>query len=156
MTVRPETAEPPAQIAPVVKEVTVALSPEGAFALFASRIGEWWPLATHSVEGERAQGCAFEERVGGRLYEFTADGVEHTWGTVISWDPPRGLAVSWHPGRSPDSEQHLEITFTGGERGTTIRLVHTGWERLGAEGRSERDSYDSGWDYVLGFFTRRA
>lgn len=155
-TVEPGAVEPGAargSLAPVIKEVRVPLSPERAFALFTTEVGGWWPLKTHSVEGDAAAGCAFEERVGGRLYEYTADGTQHTWGTLLGWDPPRGFAMSWHPGRAPDTAQRLEVAFVGDSDGTTVTLVHTGWERLGTDARRERHDYDSGWDYVLGFFT---
>jgi hypothetical protein len=43
----------------------------------------------------------------------------------------------------------LEITFSGSERGTTVRIVHSGWERLGAEGSDLRDRNRAGWDGLL-------
>jgi uncharacterized protein YndB with AHSA1/START domain len=140
-------------LAPVIKEVGVPLDQRRAFELFTRRIGEWWPLATHSVEGDRALGCAFEERAGGRLYEIGPDGAEHTWGTVQTWDAPRGLTMTWHAGRGPETAQLLEVTFTPSEQGTTVRLVHSGWEALGEEAAQERANYEPGWDYVLSFFT---
>jgi hypothetical protein len=141
-------------VAPVIKEVTVALDRERAFMLFTQRVAEWWPLATHSVEGEAAVACVLEERVGGRFYEVGPDGREHTWGTLLEWDPPAGFSMTWHAGRDGSTAQRLEVAFESTERGTLVRLVHTGWERLADGGREERDDYDSGWDYVLGFFSR--
>lgn len=152
MSVQMEPSAEP--IAPLVKEVLVPLGPERAFELFTARIAEWWPLRTHSVAGELAALCAFEPHVGGRLYERAADGTESTWGTVLEWRPPTHLAVTWHPGRTPATEQQLRVSFVARGSGTVVRLVHTGWERLGAIGSTERDDYDTGWDYVLGFFTR--
>lgn len=141
-------------IAPVVKEVTVPLSQARAFELFTAAITSWWPLRTHSVAGDDAVLCAFEPHVGGRLYERAADGTESTWGTVLHWEPPALLALTWHPGRMPSTEQHLEVTFEAVDGRTVVRLIHSGWERLGDAGRMERDGYETGWDYVLGFFTR--
>ncbi len=144
-------------IEPVVKEVTVPLDPSAAWELFTDRAASWWPLATHSVGGEGAVTCMFEPRVGGRLYETVRDGTQHIWGTILDWQPPTHFAMTWHPGRTPSTEQRLEAWFTpSGDGGTTVRLVHTGWERLGTAGRAERDSYGSGWDYVLNFFVEAA
>jgi uncharacterized protein YndB with AHSA1/START domain len=139
-------------IAPLVKEISVPLSPERAFALFTQGISAWWPLASHSVGGESAVGCHFEPRVGGRLLETTRDGSEHVWGTLLAWEPPQRLAVTWHPGREARTAQEVSVTFIPEGRGTRVRLVHTGWELLGEAARAERDSYNPGWDYVLGLY----
>ena len=139
-------------IKPVSKEISVPLAPERAFALFTDGVAGWWPLRTHSVAGDGAVSCRFEPRVGGRLLETAADGSEHVWGTLLEWDPPARLVMSWHPGRTPEAAQQVSITFTPDGDGTRLRLVHTGWERLAEVAPRERDSYDSGWDYVLGLY----
>ena len=143
-------------IEPVVKEVDVPLTVERAFALFTDGIADWWPLATHSVAGEQAVGSFFEPRIGGRLLETAADGSQHAWGTVREWDPPRRLALTWHPGRAPDTAQELSVEFSPEGDRTRLRLVHTGWERLGDEGRAERATYEPGWDFVLGRYLENA
>lgn len=143
-------------IEPVVREVTVPLSQGAAFDLFTARAAEWWPLVTHSVAGEDAVACTFEAFVGGRLYETAGDGTEHTWGTLLAWQPPSRIALTWHPGRTASTEQHLEVTFLARGTDTIVRLVHTGWERLGDKAAVERDSYGRGWDFVLGRFIEAA
>src|SRR5690606_32700248 len=57
------------RIEPVVKVRTVAIPVERAFELFTRRMGEWWPLATHSIAGTDVTALRFEERVGGRVTE---------------------------------------------------------------------------------------
>ncbi len=143
-------------IEPVVKEVTVPLSQAAAFELFTARAASWWPLVTHSVAGEEAVACTFEPRVGGRMFETARDGTEHTWGTLLAWEPPSRINLTWHPGRTPSTEQHLEVTFLDRGTETLVRLVHTGWERLGERGTVERTSYESGWDFVLRHFMESA
>ena len=89
-------------IEPVRRTVRVDCTPARAFELFTDTIGRWWPLATHSLGGERAVDVRFEPWEGGRLFEIDADGAESEWGTVRTWQPGRALAFSWHVGRSPD------------------------------------------------------
>ena len=84
---------------PIRKTVTVPVTPQCAFELFTARIGEWWPLATHSVGEDQALGVVFGEGIGGRIVESLADGTTSVWGTITGWDPPRSVAYTWHAGR---------------------------------------------------------
>ncbi|HUG48872.1 MAG TPA: SRPBCC family protein [Candidatus Limnocylindria bacterium] len=151
-----EAERPAATLAPIVKEISVLLPIERAFALFTEGIAGWWPLATHSVARQDAVGCRFEAHAGGRLIEVARDGTEHVWGTLLAWEPPGRLLMTWHPGRGPEIAQELEVTFSPDGAGTRVRLAHTGWERLAEVAPDERRSYDSGWDYVLGLYAERA
>ena len=128
------------RIAPVRKTVTVRCSVEDAFHIFTERIAAWWPLETHSVGEHLSETCAFEGRLGGRLYERLADGTEVLWGEVLQWGPPNLLAFTWHPGQEPDSAQTVEVVFTAIDEGTRVELTHSGWEKLGAAALSTRDS----------------
>jgi len=136
-------------VAPLHKSVKVACDVDHAFRVFTDRIATWWPLASHSVGQADAEKVALEARVGGRLYETVAGGEEHTWGTVTRWDPPRGLAFTWHPGREPDSAQQIEVTFSAEGGGARVDLVHSGWDILGEKAAETRRGYDTGWDLVL-------
>ena len=49
-------------IDPVRKSRLVSLEPATAFELFTTRIESWWPLATHSINAEKAAGVRFEVR----------------------------------------------------------------------------------------------
>jgi uncharacterized protein YndB with AHSA1/START domain len=132
------------------KTISVDLPVDRAFRLYTERIASWWPLGTHSVAGEDAETLVLEPHEGGRIYERTTTGQEHTWGTIVGWEPPRRLVHTWHPGREPDSAQQVEIGFEPEGAGTRVELVHTGWERLGERAKDVFANYDSGWDYVLG------
>lgn len=138
------------KIAPVVKTRTLPLPPEAAFALFTERIAEWWPTSTHSIGGDAVAGVRFEGRVGGRVVEVHADGSEHAWADVLAWDPPRRLVLSWHPSDEPVAASRLEVRFRVAGAGTELLLEHGGWEELGARGGELRESYDTGWEPVLG------
>jgi len=140
----------------VRKAVTVPLEPERAFELFTARMGEWWPTATHSVHGERVTELVVEERVGGRVFERTADGEEAHWAFVRAWEPPRLLVLEWKVNPDAAAPTEVEVRFAPVEGGTRLELVHRGWERLVAGAEDARSSYDTGWDAVLAPYVERA
>ncbi len=135
-------------LAPVVKTVLVAASPDRAFEVFTSRLGDWWPLARYSVDGPKAEGVVMDCREGGEVVETTGDGSREVWGTVVEWAPPDRLALTWHPGQPADEATRVEVAFVAEGTSTRLTLTHTGWEGHGA-GAEARASYDSGWVAVL-------
>ena len=138
------------ETAPIHKAVTVPRTVEDAFGLFTDGIDTWWPLATHSIFAKKASKAVLEGRVGGRLYEISADGEEGLWGTVRVWEPPRRIVYSWHPGRSEETAQEVDVTFEPADAGTRVAIEHRGWEKA----PERRAGYDEGWDIVLGHFVR--
>lgn len=140
---------------PLHKSVTVPWSQERAFKRFTTEIDSWWPLKTHSVGGARTLRCVFEGKVGGQIFEETRDGTRLVWGTVLEWDPPSRAVFTWHPAHSPDAAQNIEVRFTAVGNGTRLDLLHTGWERLGAEAKKARRAYPMGWTYVLNHWADR-
>jgi len=133
-------------IEPVVKEVWVKVSPGRAFQGFTDDLARWWPLKTHSLSEAACVDARFED---GRLVEEARDGTVHEWARVQAWEPPTRLVLLWYPGRAPEVGGDVEVTFTAEGDGTRVRVVHTGWERLGAEGPELRANYDTGWAPVL-------
>jgi len=142
-------------IEPVVKTVTVACTPEEAFRYFTADFGMWWPTATHSVVAYASQfkdkptTVILEPRVSGRIFERTRAGEEHSWGSVLVWHPPKRVAFSFHPGRDDREAQTVEVTFSAAPEGTIVVLTHSGWEKLSADARQARDSYNQGWEGVF-------
>jgi uncharacterized protein YndB with AHSA1/START domain len=134
---------------PVRRSIRVAWAPDSAFRRFTAEIASWWPLRTHSVGQEKAQTVIFEGRAGGRIFERIEGGEESTWGTVISWDPPRRVAFTWHPGLTPETAGEVELKFLPDGAGTRLELTHTGWEKLGPIAAKARKGYNIGWVYVL-------
>ena len=120
-------------IEPVVKTVTVACTPEVAFQYFTADFGMWWPAATHSVVAHASQfkdkptTVIFEPRVSGRIFERTRAGEEHSWGSVLVWQPPtRGkpATVTTKDGREyslPPTPIHTkQKVISGAVRRTTV------------------------------------
>ena len=146
------------EIEPVRKTIAVQAPVEKAFAVFTDGIATWWPLHVHSVGAGRGTGApesaVFEGGVGGRVFERWSDGTEIDWGEVLVWEPPRRIVLTWHPGYADTSiATEIEVRFRADGSGTRVDVEHRGWERLGERGPRARDSYDSGWDTVLGRYT---
>ena len=138
-----------AQDLTVRKEVTVPLDPARAFDLFTARIGEWWPLGTHSLHGGEAETAVFEPRAGGRLYERTRAGDECEWARVVAFEPPHRFVLEWRVNRAVPATE-LEVRFTAAAEGTRVELEHRGLEG------DRRRKYDTGWDEVLAQFVGAA
>jgi uncharacterized protein YndB with AHSA1/START domain len=126
------------------KTVLVDAPPERAFELFTAGIASWWPTDSHSYAGEEVTDVLFEGRVGGRVYEATADG-EQDWARVLEWEPPRRFRLEWLIGGASGSE--VSVTFAAEGPGCRVELVHDGFGTGGP-----RESYDRGWDVVLAPF----
>lgn len=140
---------------PIHKVVRVRASQELAFRRFTAEIGSWWPLASHSVSEGQAETVVLEGRVGGRIVEKARGGGECVWGTVTAWEPPGRVAFTWHPGRSPEQAQDIEVRFSAEGERTRVDLVHRGFERLGTDAKKARRGYPIGWAYVLGLYAGR-
>lgn len=138
----------------VVKRVEVPGTPAEAFRRFTEEIHTWWPLATHSVGEAEAETVIIEGSEGGRVYERLRDGTEHDWGRVVTWDPPGRFAMTWHPGREPETAGLVEIEFRAAGEATMLRVRHTGWEKLGEQAEEMVRGYDAGWEGVLALFAR--
>jgi uncharacterized protein YndB with AHSA1/START domain len=143
-------------IAAVDHTVNVPLTPSEAFELFTGQMLRWWPLSSHSCSGASAKQLAVEPRVGGRLTEHAADGTVHLWGTVLEWDPPRGLAMTWHPGVPEAEATRVRVQFMGNGPFTDVRIVHDGWEARGADAAAKRGQYETGWPLVLARYAESA
>lgn len=122
-----------------------------AFSAWTERFGQWWPRS-HSVTGDPAA-IVLETRPGGRIYERTADGTEIDWGEVVAWDPPRSLSYLWHIRRDRADATDVTLRFVDvGGGASRLDIVHTGWERLGAEGDRWRQANQGGWAGLLPHF----
>jgi hypothetical protein len=136
---------------PLRASILVTRSPADAFAIFTERIASWWPLDEgHSVYAAECASCGIEPRVGGEVFELAKDGRRAVWGTVIAWEPPRRFAMTWHPGRTPDTAQEVELRFVPVTAGTRVELEHRGWSKLGVDAPKARKAYENGWAVVFG------
>ncbi len=147
-------------IDPVVRRVVVRAPPARAFALFAGRIGTWWPKDKH-IGARPAVDVVLEPGVGGRWFERDADGAETQWGRVLAWEPPTPHAegrmlLAWQIGADwrfdPGFETEVELRFTPVADGTEVRLTHRRLERFGAHAERMAGMLGGGWPLMLGCF----
>ena len=136
-------------VAPVVRAVHVRKPPAEAFRLFTERIGDWWPLSRFGLYPGSTAGVWF---VDGLVVERSTSGEEGVWAEVTAWDPPRHLALSWHPGTDPAVATVVEVDFEPDEDGTRVVLTHSGWEVLGERAEQGRANYAGGWRSVVAGF----
>jgi uncharacterized protein YndB with AHSA1/START domain len=142
------------RLAAVHESVHVGCPVEEAFALFTTRMGEWWPLDQASYGGERAQDICLEPRVGGRFFERFRDGDELQVGTVIACEPPTRITFTWTTA-DWEGETEVEVTFTAQHEGTRVDLSHRGFDRIGPLGPDAAEKFRGGWPGVMQAFAQR-
>lgn len=142
-------------IDPLTVDLELRCTAAHAFATWTERFGSWWPAA-HTVSGDPAATVHLEPRLGGRIYERTADGVEVEWGEVTTWEPPHRLGYLWHIRRTREAATDVLVHFEDVDGGSVVRIEHTGWERLGDEAASWRDANRGGWSGLLPHFRTAA
>jgi uncharacterized protein YndB with AHSA1/START domain len=145
-----------ASLAPIVKTIEVRRTPAEAFEIFTAGLARWWPVDRFSIHQAATATCAVEPRVGGRIFETAKNGEESTWGTVLAWEPPARLLMTWHPGQPVESAQEVELRFEPVPEGTRVTLEHRGWAKAGARGEEMRRNYDGGWATVFEVCYREA
>lgn len=134
---------------PIRKSVMVERTPAEAFEVFTGRLSSWWPRAQFSIYQANSATCGIEPRVGGDIFEVSKSGDRCIWGNVITWEPPHRFAMTWHPGREPQTAQEVELRFIAVAGGTRVELEHRGWTKLGAEAAEARKGYEGGWATVF-------
>jgi uncharacterized glyoxalase superfamily protein PhnB len=107
----------------VSSEVTVAVDPQTAFAVFTDEIDLWWvrgPINFH--DGARAIGMRCEPGVGGRLLElYSEDGSDAlVLGRITAWQP--GELLAWDSGVD---DVMVEVRFRAADGGTTVTVNAT-------------------------------
>jgi uncharacterized protein YndB with AHSA1/START domain len=149
-------------IAPVRYSVTVPIPADKAFTLFTEGFNTRW-IGHHIGQADLAE-AVLEPREGGRWYERDVDGSECDWGTVLAFQTPEHLVVTWQidshlhydPDRARASE--VEALFTEKDGHTQVDLEHRYLERHG-EGADVVAGYVSGergWPPIMEGYARAA
>lgn len=123
--------------------VTVKAPIAVAFRVFVGL--RWWPIKTHHLAEPAGDQAVLEPFLGGRWYERWADGREQDWGTVLAWEPPHRVLLSWQmsagwiyePDPARASEIEVRFTATGPDE-TLVEYSHRHLERYGEQAERMR------------------
>jgi uncharacterized protein YndB with AHSA1/START domain len=147
----------------VRKVVSVRAPQMVAWRVFTEKMGAWWPLATYKIGKADAVDAVIEPRVGGRWYERGADGSTCQWGSVLAWEPPSRLVLSWDVSADwqyePTLKTEIEVRFSAdGSDRTRVELEHRHLDRYGARRDEMRRVFDTegDWGRLLGAFAQAA
>jgi uncharacterized protein YndB with AHSA1/START domain len=147
----------------VRKVVRVEAPRAVAWRVFTEKMGAWWPLGYYKIGKASAVDAIIEPRVGGRWYERGDDGSTCQWGSVLAWEPPSRLVLSWDIGADWQYDATLnteiEIRFIAeGSSRTRVELEHRQLDRYGARRDEMRRIYDTegDWGKLLEMFARVA
>jgi len=147
----------------VRKVVRVEAPLEVAWRVFTEELATWWPLDRYTIGKAKAVDAVIEPRVGGRWYERGEDGNTCDWGSVLTWEPPDRLVLSWDITADwqydPKLKTEIEIRFVAeGKNATRVDLEHRHLDRFGARRDEMRRIFDTegDWGRVLEMFARVA
>jgi uncharacterized protein YndB with AHSA1/START domain len=147
--------------APVVKTVTVPVSPDRAFRLFTEGMARWW-LPSHSLAASGQDRVVIEPKSGGAWFEVGKAGERCDWGSVALWEPPARLVLVWQLSAAfafdPDLRTEVEVTFTPDGRGTAVRLEHRMLGNYGPAAGQMAAVFDSpdGWGGLMAAYVAAA
>jgi uncharacterized protein YndB with AHSA1/START domain len=133
----------------VTKSVVVEVPRVQAFEFFICQEA-WWPIATHHLAEPPGETVTLEPFVGGRWFERGHDGQECDWGTVLVWEPPRRIVVTWQVGPDwiyepdPAKASEIEVRFLAeSQQQTRIEFEHRHLERYGEQADHMRAILDA-------------
>jgi DNA-binding transcriptional ArsR family regulator/uncharacterized protein YndB with AHSA1/START domain len=147
----------------VTKSIVVEVPRVRAFEFFI-RQEAWWPVRTHHLAEPPGETVILEPFVGGRWFERRHDGRECDWGTVLVWEPPRRIVVTWQIGLGwvyepdPTRASEIEVRFLAeSPQRTRVEFEHRHLERYGEQAERMRSSLDApgGAAGVLGAYAAR-
>jgi uncharacterized protein YndB with AHSA1/START domain len=147
----------------VRKVVTVQAPQAVAWRVFTEQMGSWWPLGVYKIGQANAVDAIIEPRAGGRWYERGEDGSTCQWGSVLAWEPPSRLLLSWDINADwqydPGLKTEIEVRFIAESKDVTrVELEHRKLDRYGARRDEMRRVFDveGDWGRLLGMFAARA
>jgi uncharacterized protein YndB with AHSA1/START domain len=147
----------------VRKVITVDAPQAVAWRVFTQKMGSWWPLANYKIGKAPAVDAVIEPHAGGRWYERGDDGSTCEWGTVLSWEPPSRLVLSWDISADwqpdPALKTEIEVNFIpDGDHVTRVEFEHRLLDRYGARRDEMRRVFDveGDWGRLLAQFAQAA
>lgn len=143
----------------VAKAIRVIAPLAVAFDVFVGQ--QWWPVHTHHLAEPHGSEVVLEPFPGGRWFERAADGAETDWGTVLAWQPPYRVLLTWQVSPNwtyepdPGRGSQIEVTFSpDGPHATRVDFTHRHLERYGSEAERMRRILDGKGAEPLHAFAR--
>ena len=123
---------------PIVHEYGLRCDPQGAFAIYTTRIGDWWDRR-YSANPETFESATIEPWVGGRIYASHTDLGQHDWGEVTGWQPGSRVVHSFTLAQDPSHPSEVAARFEPAEdgRGCSFRFEHGGWTEINVATREK-------------------
>jgi uncharacterized protein YndB with AHSA1/START domain len=119
--------------------------------------------SSYKIGAANAVDAVIEPRAGGRWYERGEDGSTCDWGSVLVWEPPSRLVLSWDVGADwrydANLKTEIEIRFIPEREGVTrVELEHRHLDRYGEHRDRMRAIFDKegDWGRLLAMFARLA
>ncbi|HUN87032.1 MAG TPA: SRPBCC family protein [Terracidiphilus sp.] len=136
----------------IKKTTIVEADQQIAWRVFTEKMGSWWPLAYYKIGPANAVDAVIEPYVGGRWFERGEDFSTCQWGTVIAWEPPSRIVLSWDIDADwkydPELNTEIEVRFIAyGSKRTRVELEHRRLDRYGARRDEMRRIYDTEGDW---------
>jgi uncharacterized protein YciI/uncharacterized protein YndB with AHSA1/START domain len=134
----------------VKKQIVVETSQQRAFRTFTDGIDRWWPRE-HHIGASPLERMVVEPRAGGRWYSICKDGSEIELGTVVVWEPPQRLVLTWQITAQwqydPAFSTEIEVLFVAETpRRTRVDFEHRQLERYAdAEAMKKTFEGDDAW-----------
>lgn len=144
-------------MATVKRTIRVNVPIDHAFRVLTAKMGTWWPASHHIAKTPFAD-IIIEPHAGGRWFERDSGGAECDWGSVLVWDPPKSIVLSWQLQPdwqySADLSRASEVSFefiAEGPEATRVEFEHRHIERHGEGWEELREGVDApgGWTGVL-------
>jgi uncharacterized protein YndB with AHSA1/START domain len=136
-------------------EVVVEAPVERAFSVFTERLGDFKP-PEHNMLGVEIAETVFEPRAGGRVLDRGVDGSECQWASVLAYEPPNRVVISWNISPRWQIETDLEKTsevevrfIAESDHRTRVELEHRHLDRHGDGWEGVRAGVDSGEGWPL-------
>ena len=139
--------------------ISVAATPEAAFAAFTEGMTAWWP-PEYTWSHKVLQEIGIEPREGGHCFETGPHGFRCDWGRVVTCEPPARIAFTWQispqrvPQPDPARASLVDVRFAPDGDATQVTVVHRHFSRHG-EGAPEYEAAmnsGQGWPLLLGRF----
>jgi len=137
----------------IIRKTIVVEAPQKiAWRVFTEKMGTWWPLAYYKIGNANAVDAVIEPHVGGRWFERGEDASTCQWCSVLAWEPPARLVLSWDVNADwkydPTLNTEIEVCFIAdGDYRTRVELEHRRLDRYGARRDEMRRIYDTEGDW---------